>query len=70
MWSAAALNERLAPLFPGTLGLRPVEVRRQKVSRTRVLRPAPCTAGDALHGGASMAFADALGRQTRRVLPA
>jgi hypothetical protein len=49
MWSADASNERRAPLFPGTPGLRLGEVTR---------------------GGASMAFADALGRQTRRVLPA
>lgn len=49
MWSAAALNERLAPLFPGAPGLCLVEVTRS---------------------GASMAFADALGKQTRRVLPA
>ena len=56
-----ALRSRLAPLFPGLMGVQLVEVTPERVSATLLVRPDLCTTGDSMHGGAFMAFADTLG---------
>ena len=56
-----ALQQLLAPLLPGLMGMRLVEVSPTKVVAEMEVRPDLCTTGGILHGGASMAFADTLG---------
>ena len=51
----------IAPLFPGTMGVRLVEVTPDRVVAELDVVPGLCTAGGTLHGGAHMAFADTLG---------
>jgi uncharacterized protein (TIGR00369 family) len=55
------LQEILAPLFPGLMGVQLKEVTAERVVATMLVRPELCTAGGILHGGAHMAFADTLG---------
>ena len=55
------LQEILAPLFPGLMGVQLKEVTPERVVATMLVRPELCTAGGILHGGAHMAFADTLG---------
>ena len=55
------LQEILAPLFPGLMGVQLKEVTPERVVATMLVRPDLCTAGGILHGGAHMAFADTLG---------
>jgi uncharacterized protein (TIGR00369 family) len=57
----AAIQERIAPLFPGLMGVEIVEAAPERVVARLVVRPELCTAGNILHGGAVMAFADTLG---------
>lgn len=57
----ASIQERLAPLFPGLIGLRLVEATTDRVVASLKVRPDLCTTGEILHGGAVMAFADTLG---------
>lgn len=57
----AALQARLAPLFPGLMGVRLTEAGAERVCAEMTVRPDLCTAGGILHGGACMAFADTLG---------
>ena len=61
MLSAAQLQERIDALFPGLMGVRLVEVGPERVVGTLTVRAELCTSGEALHGGAYMAFADTLG---------
>lgn len=61
MADVASLTEQLAPLFPGLLGIALIETRPERVVATLTVRRELCTTGDALHGGALMAFADTLG---------
>jgi uncharacterized protein (TIGR00369 family) len=56
-----ALQQRIAPMFPGTMGVQLTSVAPERVVATLTVTPGLCTAGDILHGGAYMAFADALG---------
>lgn len=56
-----AMTARLAPLLPGLMGVQLEEVSAERVVATMKVRPDLCTAGDTLHGGAFMAFADTLG---------
>ena len=56
-----ALQARIAPMFPGTMGVQLTSVAPERVVATMVVTPGLCTAGEILHGGAYMAFADALG---------
>ena len=51
----------LQPLFPGLLGVTVIEATKERVVATMVVRPDLCTTGNAVHGGALMAFADTLG---------
>ena len=57
----SATNALLAPLLPGLMGVRIEEVSPERVVATMKVRPDLCTAGETLHGGAFMAFADTLG---------
>jgi len=61
MITLASIQQRLAPLFPGLLGVELTEVGPERVVATMAVRPELCTAGGILHGGAIMAFADTLG---------
>jgi len=55
------IQQRLAPLLPGLLGVKLTEATPERVVATMLVRPDLCTAGGVLHGGAHMAFADTLG---------
>ncbi len=57
----ASLQTLLAPLFPGLMGVRLVELAPDRVVAEMKVRADLCTAGGILHGGAYMAFADTLG---------
>lgn len=55
------IQQLLAPLFPGLMGVRLVTLEPERVVAELDVRPDLCTAGGILHGGAYMAFADTLG---------
>jgi 1,4-dihydroxy-2-naphthoyl-CoA hydrolase len=57
----AALQELIAPLFPGLMGVQLTEVGPERVVASMKVRPDLCTSSGILHGGAVMAFADTLG---------
>ncbi|MBI3368460.1 MAG: PaaI family thioesterase [Burkholderiales bacterium] len=52
---------RLAPMFPGLMGVRLLALADDRVVAEMTVRPDLCTGGGILHGGAYMAFADTLG---------
>jgi 1,4-dihydroxy-2-naphthoyl-CoA hydrolase len=56
-----SLEALLAPLFPGLMGVKLVDVTNERVAATLLVRPDLCTSGNTMHGGALMAFADTLG---------
>ena len=61
MLDAAALQQRIEPLFPGLMGVKLRELAQDRVLAEMTVRPDLCTTGGILHGGAVMAFADTLG---------
>jgi 1,4-dihydroxy-2-naphthoyl-CoA hydrolase len=61
MLTAEHLQKQLAPLFPGLMGIKLVEVGQDKIIATMRVRAELCTAGGVCHGGAYMALADTLG---------
>ena len=61
MTELEALQKRIAPMFPGLMGVELVEASPDRVVARMLVRENLCTAGHTLHGGAFMAFADALG---------
>jgi 1,4-dihydroxy-2-naphthoyl-CoA hydrolase len=61
MLDLAAVQKILEPLLPGLMGVRLLELAPDRVVAEMEVRPDLCTAGQILHGGASMAFADTLG---------
>jgi 1,4-dihydroxy-2-naphthoyl-CoA hydrolase len=61
MTDLASIQEMLAPLFPGLIGMQLTQADADRVVATLKVRPDLCTAGGILHGGALMAFADTLG---------
>jgi 1,4-dihydroxy-2-naphthoyl-CoA hydrolase len=61
MFDLDAMNQRLAPLFPGLMGVRITALEPERVVAEMEVRADLCTAGGILHGGAYMAFADTLG---------
>lgn len=61
MTDVEAMQQRLAPLFPGLMGVRLTALAPERVTAEMRVRPELCTAGGILHGGAYMAFADTLG---------
>lgn len=61
MLTVELLQQAFAPLLPGLLGMRIVEIAPERVVGELLVRPDLCTTGGVLHGGAYMAFADTLG---------
>jgi len=61
MQDITTLQKLLEPLFPGSMGVRLVELAPDRVVAEMRVRPELCTTGGILHGGAYMAFADTLG---------
>jgi 1,4-dihydroxy-2-naphthoyl-CoA hydrolase len=61
MLELAELQQRIAPLFPGLMGLKLRAVAEDRVLAELLVRPDLCTTGGILHGGAVMAFVDTLG---------
>jgi len=61
MDTTASMQAQVEGLFPALLGIRFIEVTREKVTGELTVRPELCTLGQVLHGGAIMAFADTLG---------
>lgn len=61
MPSIEDIQQLLAPLFPGLMGVRITTLEPKRVVAELTVRPDLCTAGGILHGGAYMAFADTLG---------
>lgn len=61
MTDLAAIQALMAPLFPGLMGVRLLELAPDRVLAEMAVRSELCTAGGILHGGAFMAFADTLG---------
>jgi uncharacterized protein (TIGR00369 family) len=61
MLSIESLQQAFAPLFPGLMGMRIVDLAPERVVGELLVRPDLCTTGGVLHGGAYMAFADTLG---------
>jgi len=57
----ASIQEQVEGLLPALLGIRFIEVAREKVVGELTVRSDLCTLGRVLHGGAIMAFADTLG---------
>ena len=58
---AATLQKQIDAMFPGSMGVKLVEVSPERVLAKMEVRRDLCTSGEALHGGAFMAFADTLG---------
>jgi 1,4-dihydroxy-2-naphthoyl-CoA hydrolase len=61
MTLAQEFQGRWQGLFPELMGVEMTEVTKERVCATLRVRPALCTLGKILHGGAIMAFADTLG---------
>lgn len=61
MHDAQAIQQLLAPLFPGLMGITLGSLEPERVVATMEVRADLCTTGKTLHGGAMMAFADTLG---------
>ena len=61
MLDIASMQKRIAPLFPGLMGVELQVLALDRVVATLYVRPDLCTAGGIMHGGAYMAFADTLG---------
>jgi uncharacterized protein (TIGR00369 family) len=59
--SPAAIQQLIAPMFPGLLGVELVETTPDKVVGRLRVRPEVATTGGILHGGAVMGLADTLG---------
>jgi 1,4-dihydroxy-2-naphthoyl-CoA hydrolase len=55
------IQKMFDPLLPGLMGVRLTELAPDRVVGEMQVRPDLCTAGNILHGGAYMAFADTLG---------
>ena len=61
MNTLSSLREQFAALFPGLMGIELKEASAERVVATMTVRPNLCTTGEALHGGAIMAFDYTLG---------
>lgn len=61
MTDIADIQTLFAGLFPDLMGIRITVLEPDRVVAQMEVRKDLCTAGGILHGGASMAFADALG---------
>jgi 1,4-dihydroxy-2-naphthoyl-CoA hydrolase len=61
MPTAEQMQQMMQPLLPGLLGIELLEATQDRVVASMLVRPDLCTAGNVLHGGAFMAFADTIG---------
>lgn len=61
MLTIETLQAHIDRLLPGLLGVKLLEATPERVLAELPVRPELCTAGEIMHGGASMAFADTLG---------
>jgi uncharacterized protein (TIGR00369 family) len=61
MDTTASLQARIAPFFPGTLGVRLTSAAADRVTAELHVRDELCTVPGICHGGVLMAFADTLG---------
>ena len=61
MFDPQALTDRMKDLFPGTLGIRSLEIEKERVRASLAVEERLCTTPGVLHGGAVMGFADTLG---------
>jgi uncharacterized protein (TIGR00369 family) len=61
MFDPQALTDRMKDLFPGTLGIRFLEIEKERVRASLAVEERLCTTPGVLHGGAVMGFADTLG---------
>jgi 1,4-dihydroxy-2-naphthoyl-CoA hydrolase len=61
MPTAERMQKLIEGLFPGLMGVEIREAAQDKVVASMLVRPDLCTAGNACHGGALMAFADTVG---------
>lgn len=61
MLTTQQLNTIIKSMFPGTMGVEVTEATSDRIVGRLLVRPDLCTSGEALHGGAFMAFADTLG---------
>lgn len=61
MLEPQALTERMQSLYPGTLGIRFLEIEKERVRASLAVEERLCTTPGVLHGGAVMGFADTLG---------
>jgi uncharacterized protein (TIGR00369 family) len=61
MPTAEQMQQMMKPLLPGLLGIELLEATQDRVVASMLVRPDLCTAGNVLHGGAYMAFADTIG---------
>jgi hypothetical protein len=66
MRTPGEIDELLAPLFPGLMGMRVTAVGAERVVGTLEVRADLGTAGGTLHGGAVMAFAPGSWRSSRK----
>ncbi len=53
--------QHLMPGLPTTLGVKVIRAEKDMVVAELLVRPEICTAGDTVHGGTIMAFADTVG---------
>jgi 1,4-dihydroxy-2-naphthoyl-CoA hydrolase len=61
MPTAEQMQQMMKPLLPGLLGIELLEATQDRVVASMLVRADLCTAGNVLHGGAYMAFADTIG---------
>lgn len=61
MLSIETMQRHIDQLFPGLMGVTLVELAPERIVGQLLVRPDLCTAGEIMHGGAYMAFADTLG---------
>ena len=59
--NAEVIQKRIDTMFPGTMGVKIVDITKERVLAEMRVREDLCTTGKTLHGGAYMAFADTLG---------
>ena len=59
--NAEVIRKRIDSMFPGTMGVKLIDITKDRVLAEMRVREDLCTTGKTLHGGAYMAFADTLG---------
>ena len=59
--NVASAQKIIDPMFPGTIGVKILDISPDRVMAELMVKPGMCNMRDSLHGGAFMAFGDALG---------